>query len=95
MNDRMLGQGQDHSKTPINDSLPANFNNLNNLSAVSLNANQPAQNDNKPASSDESNILVAIRIRPLLPKELMNQELDIIREEGNLLVAHYDYLSID
>ena len=36
---------------------------------------------------EESNILVAIRVRPLNVKETMNDELDVIRVEDNLIVV--------
>lgn len=36
---------------------------------------------------EESNILVAIRVRPLNVKETMNDELDVVRVEDNLIVV--------
>lgn len=36
--------------------------------------------------SDESNILVAIRVRPMNQKELNNDDWDIVRIEDNLIV---------
>lgn len=35
---------------------------------------------------EESNILVAIRCRPLNQKEISNEDLDIVRVEDNLIV---------
>lgn len=36
---------------------------------------------------EESNILVAIRVRPLNQKELSNMDSDIVRVEDNLIVS--------
>ena len=56
----------------------------NDTSAGNLPADSNQPESNQP--SDDSNILVAIRVRPLLGRELVNSELDIIRAEGSLLV---------
>lgn len=37
---------------------------------------------------EESNILVAIRCRPLNQKEIANEDLDVVRVEDNLIVIH-------
>mgnify|MGYP000936583075 FL=1 len=71
---------------PITDPSSANLQaNLNNISAQNLNS-LPTQPNEKETSSDDSNILVAIRVRPLIHKELSVGDLDIVRNEGNLLV---------
>jgi hypothetical protein len=36
---------------------------------------------------DESNILVAVRVRPLIDKEKRNAEMSIVRVEDNLIVT--------
>ncbi len=38
---------------------------------------------------EESNILVAIRCRPLNQKEIANEDLDIVRVEDNLIVRMF------
>lgn len=40
----------------------------------------------------DSNMLVAIRIRPLNSKEVANNEMDIIRTEDKLLVRQHHWL---
>jgi hypothetical protein len=35
---------------------------------------------------EESNVLVAIRVRPMNPKEIANDDLDVARVEDNLIV---------
>jgi len=39
----------------------------------------------------DSNMLVAIRIRPLSQKEVVNQDKDIIRAEDKLLVSFWGH----
>ena len=46
--------------------------------------------DKKPEG--ESNILVAIRVRPLNPKEVNSGDRNIIRHQDNLIVNHLIYL---
>lgn len=51
---------------------------------------QGAKNAKKFLSKDhsDSNMLVAIRIRPMDPKEKFNKELEIIRTDDKLLVSY-------
>mmetsp|Transcript_33865 Transcript_33865/g.30669 ORF Transcript_33865/g.30669 Transcript_33865/m.30669 type:complete len:89 (+) Transcript_33865:31-297(+) len=67
---------------PSQSSLPTLQNNLskNNLQQISLNqSSQNANNPNDETSNDaESNILVAIRVRPIIQKEIITGEFDII-----------------
>ena len=44
-------------------------------------------NNNGSNDDSESNIVVAVRIRPLLPKETTIGEADILRAEDKLLVS--------
>ena len=37
--------------------------------------------------NEESNILVAIRVRPLLPKEQLKKHFETLRVEDNLIIA--------
>lgn len=41
-------------------------------------------------NEEESNILVAIRVRPLIEKEKRNGELPIVRVEDNLIVVTFE-----
>jgi hypothetical protein len=41
-------------------------------------------------TEEESNILVAVRVRPLLEKEKRNSEMSIVRVEDNLIVPSLD-----
>lgn len=35
---------------------------------------------------EESNVIVAVRVRPMNPKEIANEDLDVARVEDNLIV---------
>lgn len=93
MNDRIISLPNDNSKTPINDPTAANFHHVS--AAQLIINNNPFDKQNM---GEESNIMVAIRVRPLLHKETSINDIDIIRNEGNLLVIFrffsqpdYDY----
>ena len=97
MNNRVMSLPNDYLRPPLHDPSAANLPNItSNVSAGNLSINHGNQYDRGGGGgSDESNILVAVRVRPLLQKELCINDIDIIREEGNLLVsAYYDYVLI-
>lgn len=78
----------DYLRPPLHDPSAANLPNItSNVSAGNLSVNHGNPYENKNGTSDESNIMVAVRVRPLLQKELSINDIDIIREEGNLLVS--------
>lgn len=80
---------EDHFITdPSQASLPTLQNNISKNNLCMLANNQSSQNAaaNDSSSSEESNILVAIRVRPMIIKEINTGELNIIRAEDNLIV---------
>lgn len=59
-----------------------------------LTENQDPREQHESHQESESNILVALRVRPMIQKEVQQGEFDIIRVEDNLIVktslfSHY------
>jgi len=84
-------KGEDPFATdPSQASLPTLQNNIskNNLSNIANNQSAHNASAIEGSSGEESNILVAIRVRPMIPKEIAQGDVNIIRVEDNLIVSY-------
>jgi hypothetical protein len=71
---------------PSQSSLPTLQNNISKNNLVAISNNMSVQNAFSQ-DNEEYNILVAIRVRPMIAKETTIGEYNIIRAEDNLIVT--------
>src|SRR5689334_22291671 len=70
-------------------SLPTLANNISKNNLVTPTNLPTAPNANPLFDNEESNILVAVRVRPIISKEVTSGELNIIRPEEKMIVSFY------